>query len=45
MGITKINDEDLEDINGGLIFDAIKLTGPDKKSRWQVLDDRTGEIK
>ncbi|MCR5650942.1 MAG: hypothetical protein K6F86_07165 [Lachnospiraceae bacterium] len=37
-----INDSDLGNISGGVIFNASGISGADRNKPWEVLDDRTG---
>ena len=42
MSIEKINENDLEGISGGVIFNSKGITGADDSKPWEVLDDHTG---
>ena len=42
--MNKINDEALENVNGGLIFNAKNISGSDPKNPFEVLDDKTGDV-
>ncbi|MBR5376573.1 MAG: hypothetical protein IK139_04770 [Lachnospiraceae bacterium] len=42
MGIEKINDDDLSNASGGVIFNASNISGADPNNPWEVLDDHTG---
>ncbi|MCR5774610.1 MAG: hypothetical protein K6G42_05950 [Lachnospiraceae bacterium] len=39
----KINEDRLDEVSGGIIFDASGIDGADKNNPWEVLDDTTGE--
>ncbi|MBO4374220.1 MAG: bacteriocin [Lachnospiraceae bacterium] len=42
MSTEKINDDDLQNVSGGLIFNASNIQGADPDKPWEVLDDHTG---
>lgn len=42
MGIEKINDDDLGNVSGGVIFNSKGIDGADRDKPWEVLDDHTG---
>ena len=40
----KIDDNDLENVSGGVLFNSTGISGADPEKPWEVLDDHTGEI-
>jgi len=40
----KIDDNDLGNVSGGVLFNSTGISGADPEKPWEVLDDRTGEI-
>ncbi|MBO5622332.1 MAG: hypothetical protein J5959_11970 [Butyrivibrio sp.] len=40
--INKLNDDELDGVAGGVIFNASGIIGADKDNPWEVLDDRNG---
>ena len=40
----KIDDNDLGNVSGGVIFNSSGISGSDPEKPWEVLDDHTGEI-
>ncbi len=38
----RIDDKELENVSGGVIFNASGITGADPNKPWEVLDDHTG---
>ncbi len=40
----KINDNALDNVAGGYIFEARDIIGADEKNRWEVLDEK-GDVK
>lgn len=40
----KIDDNDLGNVSGGVLFNSSGIRGADPEKPWEVLDDRTGEI-
>ena len=40
----KIRDEELDNVGGGLIFNAKNIIGSDPNNPFEVLDDRTGDV-
>ena len=39
-----INDEELANVSGGLIFDASNIFGADPTHPWEVLDNHNGNV-
>lgn len=39
-----INENKLEEISGGVIFDATDIIGSDENNPWEVLDDKDGHV-
>ena len=44
--IKKLSEDDLENVSGGIVFDAHDIVGGDEDFDhvWQVLDDKTGRV-
>ena len=44
--VKRLNDDDLDNVSGGIIFDAYDIVGgeEDFDHVWQVLDDKTGRV-
>ena len=42
--MNKINDSDLDNISGGLIFNASNISGSDPARPWEVLDNKNGNV-
>ena len=42
--IFKLSDNDLENVSGGVIFNAWDIEGADPDNPWEVLDDHTGKV-
>ncbi|MCR5405982.1 MAG: hypothetical protein K6E88_04285 [Lachnospiraceae bacterium] len=40
----KIANEELDNVSGGLIFNAKNIIGSDPNNPFEVLDDRTGDV-
>ena len=40
----KIDDNDLGNVSGGVLFNSTGISGADPEKPWEVLDDHTGEI-
>lgn len=40
----RISDEELDNVGGGLIFNASQIIGSDPNRPFEVLDDRTGDV-
>ena len=40
----KMTDEELDNVGGGLIFNARNIVGSDPNNPFEVLDDRTGDV-
>ncbi len=40
--IEKISESSMEEIGGGVIFNAINISGADRNNPWEVIDDTTG---
>lgn len=40
----RINDNTLDKISGGVIFDATDIIGSDPYNPWEVLDDKDGHV-
>ena len=40
----KIDANSLDDINGGVLFDATGISGSDANNPWEVLDDKDGHV-
>ena len=39
-----ISEEELNEVSGGLIFNASRISGSDPNNPFEVLDDRTGDV-
>ena len=39
-----INDADLENVSGGLIFNASNIAGADPTHPWEVIDNKNGTV-
>ena len=39
-----INDNELNEVSGGLIFDARPVAGADPNNPWEVIDNKTGRV-
>lgn len=45
MGIdNKIDDQELGNVSGGLIFNAKNISGSDPNKPWEVLDNKNGNV-
>lgn len=42
--IEKINDQELENASGGLIFNATNISGADPRNPWEVIDNKNGNV-
>ncbi len=42
--MNKMNDSDLENVSGGLIFNASNISGADPTHPWEVLDNKNGNV-
>ena len=42
--MNKMNDSDLENVSGGLIFNASNISGADPTRPWEVLDNKNGNV-
>ena len=42
--MNKMNDSDLENVSGGLIFNASNISGSDPSRPWEVLDNKNGNV-
>ena len=42
--MNKMNDSDLENVSGGLIFNASNISGSDPARPWEVLDNKNGNV-
>lgn len=40
----RIDDSNLENVSGGVIFNSSGIIGADKNNPWEVLDDRNGNV-
>lgn len=40
----KLGDDQLEEVNGGVIFNASGIIGSDPNMPWEVLDNRNGNV-
>jgi len=40
--INKIDDSELENVSGGVIFNSTGISGADPSKPWEVLDDKNG---
>ncbi len=40
----KMDDENLDKVNGGLIFNAKDIKGSDPDYHWELIDDNTGNV-
>ena len=40
----KLNDSELENAAGGLLFDATNIIGSDPDRKWEVLDNKNGNV-
>ncbi|MBR1524746.1 MAG: hypothetical protein IJ641_09885 [Lachnospiraceae bacterium] len=39
---TKLDEDDLENVSGGVIFNATGIIGADSNNPWELLDDTNG---
>lgn len=44
MGIEKINDQEIGEVSGGLIFNASNISGADPTKPWEVIDNKNGNV-
>ena len=42
--MNKINDSNLENVSGGLIFNASNISGSDPANPWEVIDNKNGNV-
>ena len=42
--MNKMNDSDLGNVSGGLIFDARNIIGADPANPWEVIDNKNGNV-
>ncbi len=40
----RIDDKELENISGGLIFNATNIAGSDPANPWEVIDNKNGNV-
>ena len=40
--MNKLTDDAMEQVNGGVIFNATNIIGADRNHPWEVLDDKNG---
>lgn len=40
----ELSEEELNEVSGGLIFNASRISGSDPNNPFEVLDDRTGDV-
>ena len=40
----QINEQQLNNVNGGLIFNASNISGSDSTKPWEVLDNKNGNV-
>ncbi len=42
--VNQINDDELEGVSGGIIFNASRISGSDPNNPFEVLDDNNGQV-
>ena len=44
LTMDKLNDSNLENVSGGLIFNAQNIAGSDPNNPWEVVDNKNGNV-